>query len=212
MRRFYLLLSAAVLLAAACNRQAAAPAGGGPAASASASASGGTSTAATRDARGDAAARTRITAYAVELLRRYPTVNTYLGGGGLDPSLRAVDGMLRDYSPAAVAREDEWLGTAQRDIQALDPATLSDAVRIDREVALAQIAFLLRQHQVRHYQERSLDTYVAEPFRALDWQLQGMSQTGDATYGSADEWRAVISRVKAIPRSWPTRRRSSPPG
>ena len=33
-------------------------------------------------------------AYAVELLRRNPTVNTYLGGAGLDASLREVDGRL----------------------------------------------------------------------------------------------------------------------
>ena len=30
--------------------------------------------------------------YVVEFLRRNPTVNTYLGGAGLDPKLREVDG------------------------------------------------------------------------------------------------------------------------
>ena len=37
-------------------------------------------------------------AYVVEFLRRNPTVNTYLGGAGLDPSLKHVDGTLRDHS------------------------------------------------------------------------------------------------------------------
>ena len=71
--------------------------------------------------------------------------------------------------------------------------------RINRDVALAQIAFLLHQHQVRRYQERALDTYTDEPFRAVDWQLQGMSQTGEKTYGTPDEWTLVAKRVAAIP-------------
>src|SRR5262249_14429560 len=73
-------------------------------------------------------------------------------------------------------------------------------LRIDREVALAQIRFLLHQHQVRRYQERALDTYTDEPFRAIDWQLQGMTQTGEKTYGTAEEWSLVARRLEAIPR------------
>ena len=62
-------------------------------------------------------------------------------------------------------------------------------------MALAQIAFLLRQHGTRNYQERAVDTYVSEPFRAIDWQLQGMTQTGEKTYGTPDEWRVVSARL-----------------
>ena len=58
---------------------------------------------------------------------------------------------------------------------------------------------MLHQHQVRRYQERALDTYTDEPFRAVDWQLQGMSQTGDKTYGTAEEWTLVAKRVASIP-------------
>src|SRR6185503_19948957 len=111
----------------------------------------------------------------------------------------AVDGRLRDHSARALRDEDRWLASTIRSIQKIDPRTLSSNVRIDREVALAQIRFLLRQHQVRRYQERALDTYTDEPFRAIDWQLQGMSQTGDRTYGTAAEWSLVIERVNAIP-------------
>ena len=149
---------------------------------------------------GDLALQTALSKYVVEFLRRYPTVNTYLGGGGLDASLKDVDGMLRDYSIAAMEQEDRWLGDTVKAIGAIDAKTLSPGPRIDRDVALAQIQFMLHQHQVRHYQQRALDTYVSEPFRALDWQLQGMTQTGSKTYGTGAEWTLVVERVRAIPK------------
>jgi uncharacterized protein (DUF885 family) len=139
-------------------------------------------------------------AYVVEFLRRNPTVNTYLGGAGLDPSLKDVDGTLRDHSAAALEAEDRWLADTQKSFESVNPNTLSANLRIDREVALAQIRFLLRQHQVRRYQERALDTYTDEPFRAIDWQLQGMTQTGEKTYGTEDEWALVAKRVATLPR------------
>jgi uncharacterized protein (DUF885 family) len=149
---------------------------------------------------GDQAFKAVHDKYVVEFLRRNPTVNTYLGGSGLDPSLRDVDGRLRDHSPSALAEEDRWLADSQKALQAVDPAGLSPARRTDRDVALAQIAFLLRQHQTRKYQERAVDTYVSEPFRAIDWQLQGMTQTGERNYGTPEEWRLVTQRVSDIPR------------
>lgn len=149
---------------------------------------------------GDAAFKTIHDKYVVEFLRRNPTVNTYLGGAGLDPSLKEVDGRLRDHSAAALAEEDRWLADSQKAFQGTDAASLSPARRIDRDVALAQIAFLLRQHQTRKYQERAVDTYVSEPFRAIDWQLQGMTQTGEKSYGTPEEWRLVTQRISDIPR------------
>jgi len=139
-------------------------------------------------------------AYVVEFLRRNPTVNTYLGGSGFDPSLKDVDGTLRDHSAAGLEAEDRWLADAQKSFEGVDLNTLSANKRIDREVALAQIRYLLHQHQVRRYQERALDTYTDEPFRAIDWQLQGMTQTGDKTYGTDEEWSLVAKRLSAIPR------------
>ncbi len=67
-------------------------------------------------------------------------------------------------------------------------------------MALAQIRFLLRQHKTRRYQERSVDTYVTEPFRSVDLQLQGMTATGEKTYGTPEEWSLVTKRVQDIPR------------
>jgi uncharacterized protein (DUF885 family) len=152
------------------------------------------------NANGDQALKKIHDAYVVEFLRRNPTVNTYLGGAGLDPSLKDVDGTLRDHSAAALEAEDRWLADTQKSFESIDPNTLSANRRIDREVALAQIRFLLHQHQVRRYQERALDTYTDEPFRAIDWQLQGMTETGEKTYGTGEEWSLVAKRVSAIPR------------
>jgi uncharacterized protein (DUF885 family) len=147
----------------------------------------------------DAALKSTLRAYVVEFLRRNPTTNTYLGGAGLDPSLAEVDGALRDHSAAALAEEDRWLGDVSNRLAEIPTASLPDASRIDREVALAQIRFMLRQHQVRRYPERALDTYASEPFRALDWQLQGMTETGAGTYGTAAEWALAVRRVASIP-------------
>jgi uncharacterized protein (DUF885 family) len=145
----------------------------------------------------DATVKQTLMAYTVEFLRRNPTTNTYLGGAGLDPSLREVDGMLRDYSADSLDEEDRWLADVSKTLA--ETSSLSPDVLIDRDVALAQIRFMLRQHQVRKYQERALDTYVSEPFRAIDWQLQGLTGTGAGTYGTADEWTLVIRRVSAVP-------------
>src|SRR5687767_9417239 len=57
----------------------------------------------------DAAFKTIHDKYVVEFLRRNPTVNTYLGGAGLDPSLKEADGTLRDHSASALEQEDRWL-------------------------------------------------------------------------------------------------------
>jgi uncharacterized protein (DUF885 family) len=151
-------------------------------------------------AAGDAAFKTVHDKYVIEFLRRNPTVNTYLGGAGLDPSLGETDGQLRDHSPAAIEAEDRWLNETQKAIEGVDPNSLSAARRIDREVALAQIRFLLHQHAERRYQERALDTYTDEPFRAVDFQLQGLTQTGEKTYGTPEEWTLVLKRLQAIPR------------
>ncbi|MFZ0064007.1 MAG: DUF885 domain-containing protein [Pyrinomonadaceae bacterium] len=148
---------------------------------------------------GDAAFKKVHDEYVVEFLRRNPTVNTYLGGAGLDPKLRDVDGALRDHSAAALQDEDRWLANTKQSLQGIAADSLTPAQRINRDVALAQVNFLLHQHQERRYQERALDTYTDEPFRAVDWQLQGMTQTGDKTYGTAEEWGLLTKRVATIP-------------
>src|SRR5215210_7144725 len=110
MRRTLLLLLAA-LLTGACVQQQPAQNNSAPASNASA---GG----------GDAAFKTIHDKYVVEFLRRNPTVNTYLGGGGLDPSLKDVDGRLRDHSATALAEEDRWLADSQKAFEAVAPDSL----------------------------------------------------------------------------------------
>lgn len=133
------------------------------------------------------------------VLGEFPVVATYLGGAAFDPTLGDIDTRLRDYAPAALQKEDARLAEFRARFAALAPASLSARRRIDRSVALAQIKFLLHEHQVRRYQLRSLDSYVDEPFRGVDWQIQGMSKTGAATHGTEAEWRGLIARTRAIP-------------
>lgn len=137
--------------------------------------------------------------YVREFLRRNPSVNTYLGGGGLDASLQETDGRLRDHSQKALAEEDRWLEDVQSRLSALDTSKLTESSRIDHNTMLAQVRYQLHLHQVRRYQHRSLDTYTDEPFRSIDFQLQGMTQTGPLTYGTDEEWVLVIRRLDAIP-------------
>jgi len=137
--------------------------------------------------------------YVTYVLQQYPVVATYLGGAAFDTHLEHIDGALRDYSPEAIRNEDTRLAEFRARFAALAPARLSARRRIDRSVALAEIGFLLHLHQVRHHQQRSLDSYVDEPFRGVDWQIQGMTMTGAATYGTDAEWQAVIARTRAVP-------------
>jgi uncharacterized protein (DUF885 family) len=147
----------------------------------------------------DAALQVVLDAYVLGFLARNPVVNTYLGGAGYSTSLSDVDGKLRDYSVDALRKEDEWLKKTEGDLLAIKEAQLSPNPRIDRSVALAQLRYQLHLHQVRRYQERSLDSYTEEPFRGIDWQLQGMTQTGKDSYGTQREWELVLARVASVP-------------
>jgi len=137
--------------------------------------------------------------YLVYFLGRVPVVATYLGAAALDPQLAGVDGRLRDYSPQGLRTEDAQLAQFRTRFAKLAPAGLSPRRRIDRSVALAGIAFLEHLHTVRRHQQSSLDSYVDEPVRGVDWQIQGMTATGGAAYGTDAEWQAVIARVRAVP-------------
>jgi len=136
--------------------------------------------------------------YVVYFLSRFPVVATYLGGSAFDPALAGVDGRLRDNSFAALNIEDVRLSEFRDRFTALDPARLSSGHRIDRSVAIAEIQFLLHQHEALRHQERALDSYVDGPFRGVDWQIQGMSPTGQGKVGTDAQWREVIARARAV--------------
>lgn len=131
-------------------------------------------------------------------LTRNPVTSTYLGGEGWDPSLTPVNGRLRDYSQSALEDEADEFRTIERGLTTIDGVLLSPQGRVDHALMTAQIAFLRYQHD-RRYHERSVDTYVAEPFRGVDWQIQQMRTFDAGKLGDEQEWRLVVSRVVAIP-------------
>ena len=137
--------------------------------------------------------------YFLRTLELNPVVSTYLGGDGYSPTLADVNGRLRDYRPEALRREAAFYHEVGDGLAGIDRARLSPAERIDAAVLEAQVGFLLRQLEDRRYHERSVDTYVAEPFRGVDWQLQQMQSFPDGLLGSEDEWRLVVARLQAVP-------------
>lgn len=136
--------------------------------------------------------------YFIRQLRRYPVVSTYLGGDGFDPSLAGVNGTLRDWSPEGIHAELEEHRTFIRGLETTG-MTGTGATSVDVAVMRAQVAYLVRQLDERHYQERCIDTYVAEPFRGVDWQIQQMQDVGGGLLGTEEEWTLVAARVEAIP-------------
>jgi uncharacterized protein (DUF885 family) len=136
--------------------------------------------------------------YFVRSLALNPVTATYLGGDAYAPALADVNGRLRDTRPAALAREAAFYRDTRRALRAIAPAALAGPDRVDHALMEAQLAFLLRQHE-RRYHERAVDSYVAEPFRGVDWQLQQMTDVGDGLLGTEAEWRQVVRRLTAVP-------------
>ena len=136
--------------------------------------------------------------YFLKALEYNPVTSTYLGGDGYHPSLAGVNGRLRDWSTASLGLETRFYLDVQRELGTIDAASLSPQSRIDHGVLAAQLAFLLHQDGRRYYQ-RSVDTYVTEPFRGIDWQIQQMQGFEAGTLGSLEEWQLVIRRLRAIP-------------
>jgi uncharacterized protein (DUF885 family) len=136
--------------------------------------------------------------YVTYVLGQFPVISTYLDGGAFDPRLLDTDGRLRNYSPEALLLEQAQLANYRERFNSIDAAHLRASRGIDRDVALAQINFLLHEQRVRRYQQRSLDSYINEPFRGIDWQVQAMMRAG-STYGTRAEWHAVLARTRSIP-------------
>jgi uncharacterized protein (DUF885 family) len=136
--------------------------------------------------------------YVVYFMQQFPVVATYLGGSAFDPQLADIDGKLRNDSFAALNIEDVQLSEFRDRFKKLDPTQLAPRRRVDRLVALAEIEFLLHQHEALRHQERALDSYVDSAFRGVDWQIQGMTPTGATTYGTDAEWQQVIARTRAV--------------
>ena len=137
--------------------------------------------------------------YFLQFLQLNPVVSTYLGGDGYSPSLSVVSGKLRDFRPDALAQERGFYRGVRDEVRQIERSTLSSSERIDYDVLQAQLAFLLHQLDDLRLYERAIDTYVTEPFRGVDWQIQQMQPFPRDLLGSADEWALVVARLAAVP-------------
>ncbi|HVG46199.1 MAG TPA: DUF885 family protein, partial [Longimicrobium sp.] len=137
--------------------------------------------------------------YFVRVLQLNPVTATYLGGDAYSPQLRDVNTRLRDFRPAAIEQELQFYRLIKSASDAMDTAGLTPEERIDREVLGAQLSFIIHQLGDLRYHQRSVDTYVQEPFRGVDWQIQQMADAGGGLLGTQAEWEMVVRRVGAIP-------------
>jgi len=137
--------------------------------------------------------------YFLGFLQRNPVTSTYLGGDGYSPALASTNHRFKDYSPAGRREEIAFYRKIQEELGAISPDSLGPDDRVDYQVMKAQITFLLHQAEVLKHYRRSLDTYVVEPFRGVDWQMQQMTDLGGGNYGTEAEWMALVDRVGKIP-------------
>lgn len=128
-----------------------------------------------------------------------PVTSTYLGGAGYSPRLASANGRLRDFSAAALQAELGFYREARVALSAIDKAALSPIARVDHAVLAGQLDFLIHQTGDLRYHERAVDTYVGEPFRGVDWQIQQMTDAGGGMLGTEEEWAQVVARTLAIP-------------
>lgn len=136
--------------------------------------------------------------YFVRSLALNPVTSTYLGGDAYAPQLAEANGRLRDYRPAALASELAFYREIERELGRTTPGPGAREAA-DHAVMVAQITFLTHQIGERRYHERSVETYVVEPFRGIDWQLQQMAPAGDGLFGTEAEWGLVVTRLRAVP-------------
>ena len=137
--------------------------------------------------------------YFVRALRLNPVTATYLGGDAYSPELRDVNSRLRDYRPQALEAERTFYREVQAQHARIAASALSPEEQIDHAVMGAQLEFILHQLQDQRYHQRSVDTYVAEPFRGIDWQIQQMTDAGGGLLGTEEEWARVVARLDAVP-------------
>ena len=137
--------------------------------------------------------------YFVRHLELNPVTSTYLGGAGYSPRLASANGRLRDFSTAALQAELAFYRGTRTALGAIDAAALSPIARVDHAVLAGQLDFLIHQTGDLRYHERAVDTYVGEPFRGVDWQIQQMTDAGGGMLGTEGEWAQVVARTLAIP-------------
>ncbi len=137
--------------------------------------------------------------YFIFHLQRNPVTSTYVGGDGYSPELADTNATLRDFNPTAIDAEVKFYRDMRANLGRIPPASLAPVDLIDYRLMNAQLGFLIHQLADLHYYQRSLDTYVAEPFRGIDWQIQQMTDLGGGLLGNEADWQLVVKRAQAIP-------------
>ncbi len=137
--------------------------------------------------------------YFVYHLERNPVTSTYLGGDGYSPALAGTNTRFRDYRQASLDAELRQYRSLRASIAAIPLTTLTPREKADHGLMSAQLDFLIHQIGDLHHYRRAIDTYVAEPFRGIDWQIQQMTDAGGGLLGTEAEWQQVVTRSMEIP-------------
>ncbi|HEU5181737.1 MAG TPA: DUF885 domain-containing protein [Candidatus Polarisedimenticolia bacterium] len=137
--------------------------------------------------------------YFIGFLKNNPETCTYLGADGADKELAACSRNLKDYTELGRRDEMAFYKKIQDGLKQVDTKVLSADDEIDYQVMQAQLRFLLHQTLERRYYQRALDTYTTGPFRAVDWQIQQMTDLGNGNYGTQAEWGALSQRLERVP-------------
>jgi uncharacterized protein (DUF885 family) len=137
--------------------------------------------------------------YFIYHLQRNPVTSTYLGGDGYSPELADTNARLRDFRPASLETEVRYYRDLSTALGRVLPTSLSPVEQVDYRLMTAQVAFLIHQLAELRYFQRSLDTYVSEPFRGIDWQIQQMPELGGGLLGNEEDWKLVFTRTLTIP-------------
>ena len=137
--------------------------------------------------------------YFVYHLQRNPVTSTYLGGDGYSPTLADSNGRLRDFRQPSLDPELAFYRSLRASLELITPTTLTPVEQVDYRLMTAQLVFLIHQIAELHYHQRAVDTYVAEPFRGVDWQIQQMTEIPGGSLGTEPEWLLVVTRTQGIP-------------
>lgn len=137
--------------------------------------------------------------YFIFHLQRNPVTSTYLGGDGYSPDLADSNARLRDFRQASLNEEIRFYRDVRAALLRVVPGSLSPVEQVDFRLMSAQVGFLIHQLAELQYYRRSLDTYVNEPFRGVDWQMQQMVELPGGMLGTEEDWKLVVARTLQIP-------------
>ncbi|MDO8501431.1 MAG: DUF885 domain-containing protein [Gemmatimonadaceae bacterium] len=131
-------------------------------------------------------------------LEKNPVTSTYLGGDGYSPSLAGSNARLRDYRASSLNAELRFYRSLRASIGQIPTTGMTARDRADHRLMSAQLDFLIHQIGDLHYHQRSLDTYVGEPFRGVDWQIQQMVELPGGLLGNEPDWQQVVTRTMTV--------------